>query len=589
MRSAVMWVVRIVARVLRYLSWGALLIPLALLLMALYGAHLWTVGVVAAALVLAVARPGVAGALLPAGLASTGICGLVVAATDGRGTTVVHRESQRRLGKLIFHGQKILVYFSGKGISASSVPGQRLQWTRNALAASRSHNSSWVIYMESGPKGAWTYYSGPVGKPPPVLAVGPGGERVFFDSAYAHFLNSTFVPASWWVRDLLIPVSLLLLIAGLWLATRVLGQIREPVTRLVPHLLTRLRQNYWGVLLVPVTAFGLSVLGVHAATIGAVVAAAVLALAWPAVAADLIPAALAGFAAYGYLITVAWQSLPPGGHRAAQLYGPVLVHSQGTALVAAAEASVLLVLAGWLVPRTVGAHVRAVTGPPAPDAVLAGRVRRLTETREHAIDAANSELRRIERDLHDGAQARLVALGMNLRAVQRLLPGQPDAALTLVGEAQETSLRALTELRSLIRGIYPPVLADRGLAEAVRALALDTSLPTELDIDLPGRLAAPVETACYFAVAETLANAVRHAGAREIHVRIGHDGSMLRIEVADDGMGGADPAAGTGLSGIERRLGTFDGILAVSSPPGGPTMIVMEVPCRLTTPVPGHR
>jgi signal transduction histidine kinase len=109
-------------------------------------------------------------------------------------------------------------------------------------------------------------------------------------------------------------------------------------------------------------------------------------------------------------------------------------------------------------------------------------------------------------------------------------------------------------------------------------------MPTDLDIDLPGRLPAPVESACYFAIAEALANAVKHSSARKVHIRIKHSSDVLRIEVADDGVGGADPALGTGLQGVERRLGTFDGILAVSSPPGGPTMIVMEVPCALSSP-----
>ena len=153
-----------------------------------------------------------------------------------------------------------------------------------------------------------------------------------------------------------------------------------------------------------------------------------------------------------------------------------------------------------------------------------------------------------------------------------------------MAEARESSVRALSELRDLIRGIYPPVLADRGLGHAVRALALDTPLPTELDIDLPGRLSAPVESACYFAIAEALANAVKHSGARRVQIRIRHADNILRIEVADDGVGGADPTQGTGLQGVERRLGTFDGILAVSSPPGGPTMVVMEVPCELSSP-----
>jgi signal transduction histidine kinase len=240
-------------------------------------------------------------------------------------------------------------------------------------------------------------------------------------------------------------------------------------------------------------------------------------------------------------------------------------------------------MAAWMFPRTVVQHGRLLTAAE-PNLELEGRVQRLTETRDHALHNAASELRRIERDLHDGAQARLVALGMNLRAVERMLPGSPDAALALVAEARETSVRALNDLRDLIRGICPPVLADRGLGHAVRALALDTPLPVVLDVDLPGRVSAPVETACYFAIAELLANAVKHSGARQVQLRIWHASGVLRIEVSDDGVGCADPANGTGLQGIERRLGTFDGILAVSSPPGGPTMIVMEVPCALLSP-----
>ena len=144
----------------------------------------------------------------------------------------------------------------------------------------------------------------------------------------------------------------------------------------------------------------------------------------------------------------------------------------------------------------------------------------LTQTRHDAVDTAAAELRRIERDLHDGAQARLVALGMSLRAAERMFATNPEAALALVTEAKETSSRALTDLRDLVRGIYPPVLADRGLADAVRALALDTPLHTELDIDLPGHeVELPVGAAVYFAVAEVLANAVRHSGARTVRIQ----------------------------------------------------------------------
>ena len=228
----------------------------------------------------------------------------------------------------------------------------------------------------------------------------------------------------------------------------------------------------------------------------------------------------------------------------------------------------------WLVPRTLGMHYLLVSR-------LTNRVQRLSETRTDAVDTAAAELRRVERDLHDGAQARLVALGMSLRAAERLFATSPGAALAMVGEAREMSSRALTELRDLVRGILPPVLADRGLGDAVRALALETPVNAKLDIDLPGRLAAPVESAAYFAVAEVLANAAKHAHARTVDVHMRHDGDALRIAVTDDGVGGADPAKGSGLRGVERRLGTFDGILAVNSPPGGPTIVVIEVPCAL--------
>jgi signal transduction histidine kinase len=298
------------------------------------------------------------------------------------------------------------------------------------------------------------------------------------------------------------------------------------------------------------------------------------------ISADLVPFALAALAAIGYLIAARWQSASPGFYQHPMLYGPVWVDGPKSAIAAGAEASAFLALGAWLVPRTIGVHLRT----PAPDTDLAGRVARLTESRGHAVDAAAAELRRIERDLHDGAQARLVALGMNLRAVERVLPGSPQAALALVAEARETSVRALNELRDLIRGICPPVLADRGLGHAVQALVLDTPLPTALEVDLPGRLTAPVESACYFAVAEALANAVKHSGARHAGIRISYTSGLLRIEVADDGVGGADPEQGTGLQGVERRLGTFDGIMAVSSPLGGPTMVVMEVPCALLSP-----
>jgi signal transduction histidine kinase len=215
---------------------------------------------------------------------------------------------------------------------------------------------------------------------------------------------------------------------------------------------------------------------------------------------------------------------------------------------------------------------------------MPGPLYQLTDSCSVASDTATGDLRRMERDLHDGVEARLVALGMNLRAAERLIPASPDAAIALVTEARETSASALIKLRELARRAPPPVLADRGLADAVRALAADSPLRVETQIDLPGRMPAPVEAACYLAVAEVLTNAEMHSEAREAQICMSHSGGMLRIEVTDFGLGGADPAGGSGLAGVERRLATYDGIVAISSPAGGPTMVVIEVPCMPLSP-----
>ncbi|WP_084955424.1 sensor histidine kinase [Thermoactinospora rubra] len=215
---------------------------------------------------------------------------------------------------------------------------------------------------------------------------------------------------------------------------------------------------------------------------------------------------------------------------------------------------------------------------------LAGRVQHLTQVRSIAVDSQAAEMRRIERDLHDGAQARLVALGMTLGAVEQLVDRDPAAAKALLAKAREASAEALTELRRVVRGIHPPVLAERGLADAVRALAMDSPLRVSVEVDLPHRTEPPVEAAVYFAVSELLSNAARHGGATQALVDISHNGSALRVTVTDDGAGGADPAQGSGLYGIERRLAAFDGVLALHSPPGGPTTVTMEIPGVLPTP-----
>jgi signal transduction histidine kinase len=266
-------------------------------------------------------------------------------------------------------------------------------------------------------------------------------------------------------------------------------------------------------------------------------------------------------------------------------YAFIPVEGFGTATLCACLGALLIVLATGVNPYFVRGHFLIVKAmiSPTRGARLEERVERLYETRHDAVDSSAAELRRIERDLHDGAQARLVSMGMSLGTVEALIEKDPAQAKKLIAQARQNSADALTELRDLVRGIHPPVLAERGLGDAARALALRMQVPVETDVELDGRFPEPVESAAYFAISEVLTNAAKHAGAERVWLDVHYtdtDGGMLRIAVTDDGRGGADPAKGTGMTGIERRLGRFDGILAVSSPPGGPTMVTMEIPCQ---------
>ena len=210
---------------------------------------------------------------------------------------------------------------------------------------------------------------------------------------------------------------------------------------------------------------------------------------------------------------------------------------------------------------------------------LTERISTLEESRAGAVDVQEAELRRIERDLHDGAQARLVALGMSLGMAEQKLATEPEAAAELLADARAGAGEALRELRDLARGIHPPVLADRGLDAAVRALAAASPISVTVSATVPERPKPPVESAAYFVVAEALANAGKHSGARRVDVRIVSGDGVLSVEVHDDGTGGADPAGG-GLSGLRRRVEALDGSLRVISPPGGPTTIRAELPCE---------
>ncbi len=557
---------RMLSKVLRRFGRWPLLVPVAAMGAAVFGLNVWTAATVLLALLLAVLlalvlvgwrRAGTSG-LLPVTMLGAGVCGLWAAASMARSWAAA--------------GFSVWNAFTVRILRPIPPPGAAPRGAVNVRAASQAAARLPRAIVAQGnfvsfarPARLWLVVAGAAFRKmsrPQVVIIG-------------HSL--------WWGR-LLILGSLLLLALGLWLSPRAVADLRALITRVAPSLRRWTREGNWGILLVPVTSFGLTIFGVRPWTVAAIVAAIVIAIRWPRLAADLVPLVLVAFAVYGFMLVSRWV---PGPKVLAApqptWFGAVPVDSSQTSLLAGAEASALLAFGAWLFPRTIGAHARAKAAT-GHEVELAGRVQRLTETRGYALDAAAAELRRIERDLHDGAQTRLVALGMNLRALERMLPASPEAARALTAEAIETSARALSDLRQLVRGIYPPVLADRGLSHAVRALALDTALPVELDVHLPGRLTAPVESACYFAVAEALSNAEKHSGARRVHVRIEHADGLLRIEVADDGVGGADPARGTGLHGVERRLGTFDGILAVSSPPGGPTMIAMEVPCRLLSP-----
>ena len=215
---------------------------------------------------------------------------------------------------------------------------------------------------------------------------------------------------------------------------------------------------------------------------------------------------------------------------------------------------------------------------------LEQRVEALTETRSQSLDHATAELRRIERDLHDGAQARLAGLGMTLGMAAEVLERDPEGARRMLDEARQTSSAALGDLRDVVHGIHPPVLADRGLKSAIEALALDLAVPVEVTGAAFPALPAPVESAAYFTVAECLANIAKHADATRAWVELAHPAGLLTVVVGDDGRGGADPASGTGMRGVARRLAAFDGTMTVSSPKGGPTLVTLEVPCDSSLP-----
>jgi signal transduction histidine kinase len=220
---------------------------------------------------------------------------------------------------------------------------------------------------------------------------------------------------------------------------------------------------------------------------------------------------------------------------------------------------------------------RGLLGPPSD---LAARVSELEISRERVVDAAEAERRRIERDLHDGAQQRLVALAMELGRAKARFADDPDAARVLVDQAHAQAKEALTELRNLVRGVHPPVLTERGLDAALSGLAALCPIPVDVHVDVPVRPRASVEAVAYFVVAEALTNVAKHSRASHAKVMVEGHGfpGTLTVMISDDGIGGAK-ADSPGLSGLADRVSGVDGQLSVESPSGGPTIIAVELPC----------
>jgi signal transduction histidine kinase len=274
-----------------------------------------------------------------------------------------------------------------------------------------------------------------------------------------------------------------------------------------------------------------------------------------------------------------WRSLPPDNTTPSLVFWHV---SSDADAVAVAVLGVGLAV-GFLVLGPGIARLQAWPGrrllAPAADTDLSLRVTQLSATRAAALDAHATELRRIERSLHDGAQNRLVAVTVLLGATRRALTRDRAGAEAMLERAQDAAEQALAELRAVVRGILPPVLADRGLAGALAGLAADCGVACRVDVDVPGRCAASVEATTYFVVAEALTNITKHSQAQHATVSVRRQGGRLSLRVEDDGIGGVQEHGGTGITGIRRRIEAHDGGLTLTSPPGGPTTLEVELPC----------
>jgi signal transduction histidine kinase len=241
----------------------------------------------------------------------------------------------------------------------------------------------------------------------------------------------------------------------------------------------------------------------------------------------------------------------------------------------------LVVVAPWLTVGIGWLDVRFSRWFLGPDvgAELVEQVTRAESGRVAAVDSAESERRRIERDLHDGAQQRLVALAVDLGVARQRLETDPESGKQMVAEAHEEAKAALKEIRDLVRGIHPVILEDRGLDAALSAVVARSPIPVELDVDIAQRPPASVESAAYFVVSEALTNVARHANATRAKVAVVRSGDRLIVEIRDDGVGGADPSSGTGLQGLAERVTGMGATMDLLSPIGGPTTLLVEFPC----------
>ncbi|HUN32945.1 MAG TPA: histidine kinase [Trebonia sp.] len=308
-------------------------------------------------------------------------------------------------------------------------------------------------------------------------------------------------------------------------------------------------------------------------------------IAAPALAVAGLAAAGLWVASWGLALEYLWAwGLPPGTFFRQATYPADVIGvshigtTMGIILTFAGVAG--LFLATWLIAGVSALDARAawtLLGPSRAEE-LEHRVEHLTQTRAGVVDAADAERRRLERDLHDGTQQRLVSLAINL-GMARVNATTAEEAQQALGQAHEEAKAALSELRDLIRGLHPAVLEDRGLDAALSGVAARMPIPVRLNVDMPRRPTPVIEAVAYFVVSEGLANIAKHARASQAEVVVQRAGDRLHIIVSDDGVGGADPTRGTGLAGLARRAKSVDGDFDVFSPPGGPTLLSVDLPC----------